>query len=55
MFLTKPREINALLEMVPQAGPLIFNEISGMPSCWTLDPSLKTLSFPKKCPTAASR
>jgi hypothetical protein len=47
---TKPREINALLEMVPQAGPLILWKISGLRHCWTPWFSIHLLGFFKKCP-----
>jgi len=36
--------------MVPQAGPLIFNEISGLTGFWLFWVFTRTLRFLRKCP-----
>jgi len=50
----KPREINALLEMVPQAVPLILNEISGLGESWTFTMATYSLGFLAECPRSTA-
>lgn len=39
-----------ILEMVPQAGPLISNEISGLGDYWAAVLFTQTVAFLRKCP-----